>query len=257
MALIEINLYSQVLNLEVPVNVILPQDAEPPYKTIWLYHGGTGDHTLWERYTDMERFVRERGIAVVTPTAHKSLFTDMLHGQEYGKFMGEELIDRLREIFPCLSTAREDNYVAGLSNGAYGCLRIGMRYPEKFAAIGAFSGGDFADQYWTDDGTYRGRRHVMVFGEGNPGESEHGVKYLARRVVQQGGPYPRIFHVAGELEPGGQGNGMTDFFRDLPFEYRFRVYPGVGHEWELWEEAFHDFVDEFLGIKPVVTKYYV
>lgn len=135
MAMMEINLYSEVLDLEIPVSVILPQNPDHPLKTIWLYHGSTGDHTLWLRYTSLERYVRERGLAAVIPTGHKSLFTNMAHGQNYGTFLGEELVMRLRQIFPCLSAAREDNFVCGLSNGAYGAFRIGLRYPETFSAI--------------------------------------------------------------------------------------------------------------------------
>ena len=109
MAYMELNLYSRVLNLDIPVSMILPQRPEEPLKTIWLYHGSTGDHTLWARYTNLERYARERNLAVVIPTAHKSMFTNMVHGQEYGTFLGEELVARLRQIFPCLSERREDN----------------------------------------------------------------------------------------------------------------------------------------------------
>lgn len=257
MAYMELNLYSRVLNLDIPVSMILPQRPEEPLKTIWLYHGSTGDHTLWARYTNLERYARERNLAVVIPTAHKSMFTNMVHGQEYGTFLGEELVARLRQIFPCLSERREDNYVGGLSNGAYGAFRIGLRYPETFSAIGAFSGGDAGDQYFTDDGTYRGRRHVLVFGEGCPAESEHGVKYLARRLTEAGGPFPRIYHAAGALEPSGSGDGMTSFFKDLPFEYKFEVFPGVAHEWKLWDQAVYRYINDFLGIHPVTERYYL
>ena len=257
MPMMEMNLYSEVLDLEIPVSVILPQNPDHPLKTIWLYHGSTGDHTLWLRYTSLERYVRERGLAAVIPTGHKSLFTNMVHGQNYGTFLGEELVARLRQIFPCLSAAREDNFVCGLSNGAYGAFRIGLRYPDTFSAIGAFSGGDTADQYFTDDGTYRGRRHVLVFGEGCPAESEHGVKYLARKLAKQGGPYPRIYHAAGALEPSGSGDGLTGFFKELPFEYRFEVFPGVGHEWRLWDQAVLRYMDDFLKLKGIKTRYYV
>ena len=256
MALIEMNLYSEVLNLDIPVSIILPQNPDKPLKTFWLYHGSTGDHTLWIRYTNLERYARERGIAVVVVTAHKSMFTNMVHGQNYAEFLGVELVERLREVFPCLSAKREDNYVGGLSNGAYGCLRIGLGYPETFCAIGSFSGGDAADQYFTDDGTYRGRRHVLVFGEGNAAESEHGVKFLARRLVEKGGPFPSIYHAAGALEPSGQGDGLTWFFKDLPFEYKFEIFPGVAHEWKLWDAALFKWIDEILGIKPVTPVFY-
>lgn len=263
MAYLEINLYSEVLNLEIPVSIILPQPtpgAEGPFRTLWLYHGSTGDHTLWARYTNLERYARERGLAVVIPTGHKSLFTNMAHGQAYGTFLGEELVQRLRQIFPCLSSRREDNYVGGLSNGAYGALRIGLRYAETFSAIGAFSGGDAGARYYADDGTYKARRSVLVFGEGCPAQTEHSVKFLAEELVKRGGPYPRIYHAAGELEPSGQGDGMTSFFAGLegaPFEYRFEVFPGVAHEWKLWDQAVCRYIDEFLRIPVEKPRYYV
>lgn len=263
MAYMELNLYSKVLSLELPVSLILPQPRlgkEEPLRTLWLYHGSTGDHTLWARLTNLELYAAERNLAVVIPTGHKSLFTNMLHGQDYGTYMGEELVSRIRQIFPCLSAHRQDNFIGGLSNGAYGALRVGLRYPETFSAIGAFSGGDFAGQYYTDDGTYRGRRHVMVFGEGCPARSEHGVQFLAERLLERGGPFPRIYHAAGSLEAAGQGDSLSDFFRNLPenpFSYQFELFENYGHEWRLWDRALLKYLEDFLGIPGHKFHYYI
>lgn len=263
MAYMEIQLYSEVLNMEVPVSVIIPQPhpgKEGPFRTLWLYHGSTGDHTLWGRFTNMELYAAERGIAVVIPTGHKSLFTNMLHGQEYGHFFGIELVERIRQIFPCLSNRREDNYIGGLSNGAYGALRVGLRYPETFGAIGAFSGGDFADHYYIDDGTYRGRRHVMVFGEGNAAKSEHGVKYLAEKLIERKGPYPCIYHAAGSLEAAGINDPLVEYFQGLdgdPFQYKFEIFEGLGHEWRLWDKALLAYLNDYLQIEGHLFHYYI
>lgn len=263
MAYMELNLYSKVLSLELPVSLIMPQPrpgSGEPLRTLWLYHGSTGDHTLWARLTHLELYAAERNLAVVIPTAHKSLFTNMLHGQDYGTYLGEELVCAVRRIFPCLSARRQDNYIGGLSNGAYGALRIGLRYPETFSAIGAFSGGDFADRYYTDDGTYRGRRHVMVFGEGCPAQSEHGVRYLAQRLLERGGPYPRIYHAAGTLEEAGQGDELTDFFQSLPenpFCYQFQLFENMAHEWRLWDRALLEYLEGYLGLAGEKFHYYI
>lgn len=261
MALAEIYLYCEKLKMEIPVSVVVPQPAfdGEKFKVFWMYHGATGDHTAWLRMTRAEYLARKYHVALVVPTVHKSMFTNMVHGEPWGDYVGEELVWSLRRLFPCFSDKREDNYVCGLSNGAYGALRVGLRYPELYCAIGAFSGGDSGDRVYHDDGTYRAHRHVLVYGEGYCGQSEHSVRYLAAELARRGGPFPRIYHTSGEKEGGPENIGMTDFFGSFdgdPYAgYRFEVIPGYGHEWPTWDASFEKFLGEYLKLPSVPVAY--
>lgn len=66
-------------------------------------------------------------------------------GDAFGTFVGKELPSVIWNMFACISGERQDNYIAGFSNGGYGCLHTALSYPQKFAGVGAFSAGDKAD----------------------------------------------------------------------------------------------------------------
>src|SRR5512147_42451 len=138
MPLIHCNFFSQALGLSISMDVILPlrpwsQGASAQagrHPTLYLLHGMSDDHTIWQRRTSIERYVDPLGLAVVMPAVARSFYTDMYAGPKYWTFISEELPEIARAFFP-LSAAREDNYVAGLSMGGYGAFKLGLRQPER------------------------------------------------------------------------------------------------------------------------------
>ena len=148
MALLHCDFYSHTLKLSTSMTVILPlwgpvTQASPPkerqpYQVLWLLHGLSDDHTIWQRRTSIERYVEALGSRWSCrrwPAA--------LHG--YG--LRPAVLDlRQRGIaghrplaLPTLE-AREDNFVAGLSMGGYGAFKLALRHPERFAAAASLSG---------------------------------------------------------------------------------------------------------------------
>ncbi len=123
MALIQCQFYSQVLNLCTSMTVILPEPSiignksnqfpEKKYQTLYLLHGLSDDDTIWPRRTSIERYVSSLRLAVVMPQVHHSFYTDMKYGNKYWTFLTKELPLLAQSFFP-LSTARKDNFVAGL-----------------------------------------------------------------------------------------------------------------------------------------------
>jgi len=150
MAMLNCDIFSDVLGLSTSLTVILPQatttqigltgnvrDADPPL--LYLLHGLSDDHTIWLRRTSIERYVAPLGLAVVMPQVHRSFYTDEVYGNRYWTFLSEELPDLVHGFFR-LSRRREDTFVAGLSMGGYGALKWALRHPERFAAAASLSG---------------------------------------------------------------------------------------------------------------------
>jgi len=148
MALIQFTYVSNVLLRSVPVQVILPADKLAPdgsylplkkYKTLYLLHGLLGSHVDWVSGTRIQRWAEERDLAVVMPSGENSFYLDRpgFH-TEYGKFIGEELVQITRRMFP-LSDKREDTFIGGLSMGGFGAMRNGLKYSETFSNIIALS----------------------------------------------------------------------------------------------------------------------
>lgn len=148
MALIHCNFFSEVLDLSCSMEVILPEpkrSANGTYEkrrlspVLYLLHGLSDDHTIWQRRTSIEKYVNEMNLAVVMPAVDRSFYTDMWHGNRYWTYISEELPNVARFLFP-ISGAREDNFVAGLSMGGYSAMKLGLTYPDCFAAAASLSG---------------------------------------------------------------------------------------------------------------------
>lgn len=146
MALFECHYKSEVLDMEQPFNVILPQismsEAERgnrKFPVLYLLHGLGGDHTSWLRKSNIERYAAQYGLAVVMPNVNRSFYTNMKYGLDYYTYITREIPHIVRSYFP-VSDKREDNYIAGLSMGGYGAFMIALRNPEMFSAAASLSG---------------------------------------------------------------------------------------------------------------------
>ena len=121
---------SEVLKMKVGVNVILPEStwgtslADRPrdyrYPVLWLQSGGGFDYTDWQRYTSLELYASEVGIAVVCSGTYCSGYMDTVHGDfKYFSQLSIETPRVVRHLFP-LSEKPEENFLAGFSMGGYG-----------------------------------------------------------------------------------------------------------------------------------------
>jgi putative tributyrin esterase len=150
MAHLRCDFFSDALGLSTSMTVILPQPTrgqiglagkasdEPP-PVLYLLHGLSDDDTTWLRRTSIERYVAELGWAVIMPQVHRSFYADGVYGGRYWTFVSEELPGIVSRFFR-VSTARADTFVAGLSMGGYGAMRLALRQPDRFAAAASLSG---------------------------------------------------------------------------------------------------------------------
>ena len=111
MALLHVNFFSEALGMCVACDVILPQRATKQigmaaaargdkHPTLWLLHGASDNHTIWQRRTSIERYAAPLGLAVVMPNAHLSSYADMAHGGKYYTYISQELPEKMRAMFP-------------------------------------------------------------------------------------------------------------------------------------------------------------
>lgn len=115
-----------------------PFELERPMRTLYLLHGITGDDRDWLYGTQIVQYANEYHLAVIMPDGHNNFYVDNNSSEQWGKFIGEELIEMTRALYP-LSKKREDTYIGGLSMGGYGALRNGLKYNETFSKIIALS----------------------------------------------------------------------------------------------------------------------
>jgi len=145
MALITLDFYSKELKMSTLVTVIAPDSVrigQTPLsqrKCLYLLHGLADDSTAIVRMSRAELYVQETGIVVVTPSVGRSMYCDNIFGQNYFTHVTDE-IPKYLELVMGLSRKRENNYIAGISMGGMGAARIALTYPERFKAVGLFSG---------------------------------------------------------------------------------------------------------------------
>lgn len=144
MSLITINFFSQCLARNVKFDVIMPFDSNfaestEPYKTLYFLPGYSASSTdIVNTIMLMEQAIY-KGIAIVIPDGENSFYVDQpKRNAYYSKFIGEELVNVTRMLFP-LSNKREDTFIGGISMGGFGSLMLGIHYVDKFSKVMAMS----------------------------------------------------------------------------------------------------------------------
>ena len=150
MATLNVTFQSRELMRKVSFSAVIPSSTKSLYdpepiektsgslKTLYLLHGWDGNHEDWIQNTRIVKWATEYNIAVIMPSGENSFYVDHPSEDNYGKFIGEELIRETRRLFP-LSEKREDTFIGGLSMGGYGALRNGYTYPDVFSKVIALS----------------------------------------------------------------------------------------------------------------------
>ena len=152
MAVMKIEYYSEVLDMEWGVNVLYPDASrvEEPDSTdipvLYLLHGMSGNHNSWLKRTNVERLVRGTNLIVVMPNTSNGWYTDTQYGYNYYTALAEELPKVLKRFFPNMSSKREKTFIAGLSMGGYGSFKLALstnRFSHAASLSGALSFEEF------------------------------------------------------------------------------------------------------------------
>jgi S-formylglutathione hydrolase FrmB len=253
-ARIELDFFSDTLEVSTSVSVVWPQVTEHQIGVgggrpsgggvplLYLLHGLSDDHTAWSRYTSIERYAVERGLAVVMPAVHHSFYADELHGHPYWTFLTEELPEVIASTFH-VSRRREDTFVAGLSMGGYGAVKWALNEPGRFAGVASLSGGLDVTELAT-----RPERQALfdrVFG-GVPRPDDDLLALVARADTAA---LPPLFVTCGTEDHVFPGNerfvaAAREAGIDLTVDFR----PG-GHEWAFWDAGIQRVLD-WLPLRP-------
>lgn len=144
MALLQADFRSETLKRAVSFQIILPVEKfKAPYPTLYLLHGLTENSNAWLHNTRIRMWAEQNGLAVVMPSGENSFYLDIPVKNgclgDFGAYIGEELVNITREMFP-LSHKREETFIAGLSMGGYGACRNGLKYCDTFGKAAVLSG---------------------------------------------------------------------------------------------------------------------
>ena len=263
MALLQVNLNSATLHRKVPMQVILPSDAEigggGPFKTLYLLHGLFDNWLAWTSNTRIERWAMERNLAVVMPSAENSFYVDMPYGSscfgDFGAYVGQELVVMTRKMFR-LSLKCEDTFIAGLSMGGFGALRNGLKYDDTFGYIACLSGAIHIFEYPFDEPGRNVIGEDACFGDiraaaltdRNPRVAAEAM--FERKKASGDTTFPKVYIACGTEDYLLTANRiLADFLKANGVDVTYEEGPGM-HDWDFWD-TYIQRVLEWLPIEKV------
>jgi putative tributyrin esterase len=248
MAMIRCDFFAETLELSTSMTVLLPDEDGPPPPVLYLLHGLTDDHTAWTRWTSIERYARDKRLAVVMPAVHRSFYANEAYGMRFWDFLTGELPETVDRFFK-VSTSRADTFVAGLSMGGYGAFKWALREPQRFAAAAAMSGA--LDLAYIQEFDLRPHIRALV-ARVFPDRKVAGTDEDLMRLVREADPasLPRLMlrcgaedHLVKQNERFVAACAAAGVALDAEFG------PG-GHEWSYWDKQIQVVLDFMVNPRP-------
>lgn len=252
MAFLQVNFASKALKRDVTFNALIPIDTmeipeqeivkKKPMKALYLLHGLTGNYTDWICGSKIEELSLRHNIAVFMPSGESNFYLDDVDkGELFGEFVGNDLVEFTRRIFP-LSRKREDTFIGGLSMGGYGAIRNGLKYSDNFSRIIALSSAIVTYNIAGASSNFKDevrdyKFYTRVFGDLNQLlGSDKDPEALIIKLKKKNAPIPKIYMACG----------TNDFLLDVNRKYRdFLISENIdvtyvesrgSHTWNFWNE---------------------
>ena len=226
MAVMNIEYYSEVLDMEWGVTVLYPDASrvtEPDCTDIpvlYLLHGMSGNQNSWLKRTNVERLLRGTNLIVIMPNTNNGWYTDTQYGYNYYTALAEELPQVMKRFFPNMTSKREKTFIAGLSMGGYGSFKLALA-TNRFSRAASFSFGEIKD--WT--------------------ASPHSLESIARKSDKK----TKLWAWCGEQDYLYSANNLAvKNLKKLGFEVTYSHSAGT-HEWYYWEKQ----LEHFLATLPI------
>ena len=250
MALLHCELYSQALRMPTSVTVILPQDIthkKEPAPALYLLHGRSHNHSVWQRYTSLEQYCEPYHVAVIMPEVNRSFYTDMTFGVNYFTYLTEELPALCESMFH-IGTDPDHRYIAGMSMGGYGSLKAALSKPDFYRGCAAVSAVTDICQHVreTTEKDPKKQEFRGIFGQDLIIPPKDDLYELAEKAKLTG-TVPDLYFSCGmqdHLYQEGAAFRTWLSAQQIPFTYE--EWAGI-HDWLFWDAAIKKVLDHFWG----------
>ncbi|MBM6614283.1 acetylesterase [Desemzia sp. RIT804] len=227
-----------------------PKDAQEnkPLKTLYLLHGWDGNHEDWLHNTRIAELAVKYHVAVIMPDGQNSFYVNHPNGDNYGNYIGEELIQETRKLFH-LSHKKEDTTIGGLSMGGYGALRNGLYYPDTFGNILAFSNKlltrSSKESLMIEHPIYQRLHAITGTSSTETMPEEMDIEQLLLNVMQKA--KPELFIACGMEDNIIQENRtLHQFLVDNNYVHTYVEELG-GHDWSFWNFIIEQSMERLYG----------
>lgn len=240
---------SRVLNTKASVKVMLPNQIDymsviedyqtyynfGKFKTLYLLHGAWDDAMSWIENTSVMRYAQNNNLALVLPSVGNSFYSDMYAGEDYFKFISEELIGFVRNMFPIADT-RENSFIGGNSMGGYGAYKVAIKRPDLFSKAFSLSGA-LEIQMAARLVRAMGVRLDNVFENvRNLKGTENDIMVILEQAILNNLELPKLYQAVGLEDYMYKGNQE---FRDKANQLNVPVFyeeEHGEHKWDFWDK---------------------
>lgn len=222
-------------------------DGIPPSALVILLHGVYGSHWSWSKQGGAHRTAARMLAAHTAVPMALAMPSDGLRGDGSGYIRHEDGIDFERWIVEDVPLAIHQAlpqlpesapiFIAGLSMGGFGALRLGSKYSSKFSGISAHSSVTHLSQ-------------LNQFMEETIGGSESDPTDACSlsAICQAGSNLPPLRFDCGTSDPLLNHNRVLhDALTRKGVDHTYVEFAG-GHEWSYWEKHLEDTLRFFSGL---------
>jgi S-formylglutathione hydrolase FrmB len=220
-----VQIFSEALGKWTTFSMILPDKGDGPFPVLFQLHGLSDDHQAWIQRSNIVRHVAGLPLVVVLPDGGTSGYVNWKASNRLNKHRYEDLIvnditGHLRRNF---NVTGGKWAIGGLSMGGYGAMRLGLKFPDRFASIWAHSSafhiGEMVDDALVEDESVASRS-VSRLADAVANLVEKPVISFDCGVDDELIQYNRDFHAHLDAI------GVT---------HQYLEYPGA-HTWDYWDD---------------------
>lgn len=237
--------------------VVLPptyHNSSEHYSTIYLLHGFGGDHTDWVKRTGLVRYAQEHNFLIVTPDADNSWYTNSLDGkQNYETYIVDELIPFVDRKYRTLAT-RHGRFIAGLSMGGYGSIKLALKYPARFILAGSFSGALYVPLGSRPDNKEISESLKATFGQTRTAQWTRNDPFMLLDSIASVKTLPYLYISTGKDDALARivenNRTLVEKLQQRGALYEYHETPG-GHTWIFWDKELRNFLRRVSSFDPL------
>ncbi len=161
--------FSKSVDTNIKVSLYIPDKLlffpKDQLKVIYLLHGYSGNNDSWFLGTSAIAYADKYNVAIVSPMAHNSFYSNnVFGGQNYFDLVEKDIPEFMYNTFGIMKH-KENTFIGGLSMGGYGALKVAL-LSNRFNGVASFSGALFSyDGYlerWSKD-EYVAKLHQIFY----------------------------------------------------------------------------------------------
>ncbi|MCX2455067.1 alpha/beta hydrolase [Lacticaseibacillus nasuensis] len=240
MAIATLDFGAESLGMRTRITAVLPEHPNHPV-VLLLLHGLGDDETVWLTQTRLVSYAEQKQVVILMPRVDRSYYANSDSGVRYFDFVSDELLTRCADWL-CFSCQPSATFVAGVSMGGYGALKVALNAPTRFAGAFVLSGVTDLVKQWQEhperDSWYSG-----LFGSMN---DLRGSSSDLPGLVRAWGSAPRPFirQICGRADPYYQMNlSFQQLASSHGFDCSLETVAGA-HEWWVWDQAIQSVLTE-------------